>query len=304
MKKKNDCDELDEEEEKFLSEIRIRKSEENKNEDNNQNNINVKGKNDKVKNVKGKNEDNKEDEKKERTEINFNKKTSTVTQHSSLYIKNFLFYAYDKRCITYDHMFEQEQKVLNTEDVTNEKETNILRAYEENEKLYTESEEDKEKKKNEFIEENKKLYEEILTKRKDDEKKKEEVLKGRDDVKSILLVRAEAEVKLKELVELLEESESKNNEIDDKKKKDSNKFDFNSAFEIYNEIIKSELKHPLIEVAFNLLSKKKEVIIEEELKKAVKGKEKEIGLKLLEDIRLNHWNISEELLNKLDSIVE
>ena len=64
------------------------------------------------------------------------------------------------------------------------------------------------------------------------------------------------------------------------------------------------MKHPLIEVAFNLLSKKKEVIIEEELKKAVKGKEKEIGLKLLEDIRLNHWNISEELLNKLDSIVE
>ena len=304
MKKKNNGDELDEEEEKFLSEIRIRKTEENKNEDNNQNNKNVKGKNDKVKNVKGKNEDEKEDEKKERTEINFNKKTSTVTQHSSLYIKNFLFYAYDKRCITYDHMFEQEQKVLNTEDVTNEKETNILRAYEENEKLYTESEEDKEKKKNEFIEENKKLYEEILTKRKDDEKKKEEVLKGRDDVKSILLVRAEAEVKLKELVELLEESESKNNEIDDKKKKDSNKFDFNSAFEIYNEIIKSELKHPLIEVAFNLLSKKKEVIIEEELKKAVKGKEKEIGLKLLEDIRLNHWNISEELLNKLDSIVE
>ena len=69
-------------------------------------------------------------------------------------------------------MFEQEQKVLNTEDVTNEKETNILKAYEENEKMYTESEEDKEKKKNEFIEKNKILYEEILTKRKDEEKKR------------------------------------------------------------------------------------------------------------------------------------
>ena len=43
-------------------------------------------------------------------------------------------------------MFEQEQKVLNTEDVTNEKETNIIKAYEENEKMYNESEEDKEKK--------------------------------------------------------------------------------------------------------------------------------------------------------------
>ena len=302
MKKKNNGDELDEEEEKFLSEVRERKTEENKNEENNQNNKNVKGKTDKGKKDKGKNEEKKEDEEKERTEINFNKKTSKVEDHSSLYIKNFLYYAYDKRCITYDHMFEQEQKVLNTEDVTNEKETNIIKAYEENEKMYNESEEDKEKKKNEFIEENKKLYEEILTKRKDEEKKKEEVLKGRDDVKSILLVRAEAEVKLKELVELLEESE--NNENDDKKKKESNKFDFNSAFETYNEIIKSELKHPLIEVAFNLLSKKKEKIIEEELKKAGKGKEKEIALKLLEEIRSNHWNISEELLNKLDGIAE
>ena len=136
-------------------------------------------------------------------------------------------------------MYKKKQKVLNTEDVTNEKETNILKAYEENEKMYTESEEDKEKKKNEFVEENKKLYEEILTKRKDDEKKKEEVLKGRDDVKSILLVRAQAEVKLKELVELLEESESKNNKIDDKKKNDSNKYDFNTENEINNEIIKS-----------------------------------------------------------------
>ena len=303
MKKKNNGEELDEEEEKFLSEVRIRKTEESKNEDN-EKNKNVKGKNVKEKKEKGKNEEKKEDEEKERTEINFNKKTSTVEEHSSLYIKNFLYYAYDKRCITYDHMFEQEQKVLNTEDVTNEKETNILKAYEENEKMYTESEEDKEKKKNEFVEENKKLYEEILTKRKDDEKKKEEVLKGRDDVKSILLVRAEAEVKLKELVELIEESENKNKENDDKKKKESNKFDFNSAFETYQEIVKSELKHPLIEKAFNLLSKKKEEIIEEELKKAGKGKEKEVALKLLEDIRFNHWKVSDELLTKLDGLVE
>ena len=53
-----------------------------------------------------------------------------------------------------------------------------------------------------------------------------------------------------------------------------------------------------------MLSKKKEKIIEEELKKAGKGKEKEIALKLLEEIRSNHWNISEELLNKLDGIAE
>ena len=275
------------------------------NEENNQNNKNVKGKTDKGKKDKGKNEEKKEDEEKERTEINFNKKTSTVEDHSSLYIKNFLYYAYDKRCITYDHIFEQEQKVLNTEDVTNEKETNILKAYEENEKMYNESEEDKEKKKNEFVEENKKLYEEILTKRKDDEKKKEEVLKGRDNVKSILLVRAEAEIKLKELIELIEE-DMKNNETDkdDKKKKDSNKFDFNSAYETYKEIIDSQLKHPLIEKCFYLLSKKKEEMIEEELKKVGKGKEKDIALKYLEEIRTAHWNISEELLNRLDSFVE
>ena len=303
MQKKINGDELDEEEEKFLSEKRIRKKE-NEEEiiDDKKNN---KGKIDNKKNVnKGKVEE-KNEEEKERTEINFNKKTSTANQHSSLFIKNFLYYAYDKRCITYNHMFEQEQKVLNTEDVTNEKETNILKAYEELEKLNNENIEDLEKKKNEFIEENKKLYEEILSKRKDDEKKKEEVLKGRDNVKSILLVRAEAEIKLKELIELIEEDMKNNeNDKDDKKKKDSNKFDFNSAYETYKEIIDSQLKHPLIEKCFYLLSKKKEEMIEEELKKVGKGKEKDIALKYLEEIRTAHWNISEELLNRLDSFVE
>ena len=64
------------------------------------------------------------------------------------------------------------------------------------------------------------------------------------------------------------------------------------------------MKHPLIEKAFDLLSKKKEEIIEEELKKAGKGKEKEVALKLLEDIRFNHWKVSDELLTKLDGLVE
>jgi hypothetical protein len=41
-------------------------------------------------------------------------------------------------------------------------------------------------------------------------------------------------------------------------------------------------------------------MIKEELKK-VQGKEKEIARKFLEDIRNNHWNISDQLLDKLDS---
>ena len=45
-------------------------------------------------------------------------------------------------------------------------------------------------------------------------------------------------------------------------------------------------------------------MIEEELKKVGKGKEKDIALKYLEEIRTAHWNISEELLNRLDSFVE
>ena len=89
-----------------------------------------------------------------------------------------------------------------------------------------------------------------------------------------------------------------------KKKKDSNKFDFNSAYETYKEIIDSKLKHPLIEKCFNLLSKKKEDMIEEELKKAGKGKEKDIALKYLEEIRSVHWNISEDLFSRLDSYVQ
>ena len=305
-KKKLNGGELDEDEILFLSEKRIRKKESEEKDIVDDKKNKDKGKTDNKKNVnKGKVEEKNEEEEKERMEINFNKKTSTVNQHSSLYIKNFLYYAYDNRCITYNHMFEQEQKVLNTEDVTNEKETNILKAYEEIEKLNNDNNEDSEIKKNEFIEENKKIYEEILSKRKDDEKKKEEVLKGRDDVKSILLIKAEAEIKLKELIQLIEEdNDNNNNEKEDKKKKDSNKFDFNSAYETYKEIIDSKLKHPLIEKCFNLLSKKKEDMIEEELKKAGKGKEKDIALKYLEEIRSVHWNISEDLFSRLDSYVQ
>ena len=62
--------------------------------------------------------------------IDFNKQTDKVDQHASLFIKNFLYYAYDDRMIKYDNQYTQEQKELNTETLKTEKEQKILSQFE------------------------------------------------------------------------------------------------------------------------------------------------------------------------------
>ena len=250
----------------------------------------------KNKNVKNKIDEINEEEKKIYPELNLNKKTSPIEEHSSIFIKTFLNYAYDKRLKTHDNFFSPEHKQLNTESTAFEKEERITKYFEDNEKLLTENQEDFEMRKTQYIELNKKLFDTILNNRKKSEKTREEVLKGRDDVKSILLLKAEAEEKLKNLIDVILDDDIK----DDKNKKKEKNFDFNSAYEIYKEALKTELKSPLVQKVFDLLSQKKEDMIKEELKK-VQGKEKEIARKFLEDIRNNHWNISDQLLDKLDS---
>ena len=250
----------------------------------------------KNKNVKNKIDEINEEEKKIYPELNLNKKTSPIEEHSSIFIKTFLNYAYDKRLKTHDNFFSPEHKQLNTESTAFEKEERITKYFEDNEKLLTENQEDFEMRKTQYIELNKKLFDTILNNRKKSEKTREEVLKGRDDVKSILLLKAEAEEKLKNLIDIILDDDIK----DDKNKKKEKNFDFNSAYEIYKEALKTELKSPLVQKVFDLLSQKKEDMIKEELKK-VQGKEKEIARKFLEDIRNNHWNISDQLLDKLDS---
>ena len=300
--KKLNGEELDEEEEQFLSEPRKRKNEVENEENNNNinNNKNVKGKD----NKKGKVEEVKNEEK-ERTKLNFNKKTSTVNQHSSLFIKNFLYYAYDKRTITFDHAIQQEDKQLNTTQIKNEKQENIKKQFEDNEKNNNENEEDIEKRKNDLAEESKKIHEEIIENRKKGNNL-EDILKSREKIKGNLLAQIEAEEKLKNLINEMENLNNNENEEKDKKKKETNKFDFNGAYEIYKEIIQTGLHSNLIDKAFNLLSKIKEESINEEITKFGKGKEKELKAfvqKALDDIHQNNWHISEGFMDKLDEII-
>jgi hypothetical protein len=290
----------------LLNEPRKRRNEEEKdNESNVNNNKNKKGKNEKD-NKKGKNEEI-QNEEKERTQLDFNKKTSQIDEHSSLYIKNFLFYAYDKRTITYNHDLLQENKELNTTFVRNRKESYINRVYDDNEKNKLENEEDIEKLKSDLIEDSKKFHEEIIESRKKGNNL-EEILKSREEVKGTLFSQIEAEGKLKELINEIESSENIENEKEkDKKKKESNKFDFNNAFNIYKDAINTGLHSELINKVFELLSKKKEELINEEIHKFGKGKEKELKTfvqNTLNDITQNKWHISDELLNKLDEIIE
>ena len=159
--------------------------------------------------------------------------------------------------------------------------------------------------KNDLIEDSKKFHEKIIEERKKGNNL-EEILKSRDEVKGTLFSQIEAEGKLKELLNDIENSENNDNEKD-KKKKDTNKFDFNNALDIYKNAINTGLHSDLIDKVFELLSKKKEEFIEEEMKKFGKGKEKELKtfvLNTLNDITQNKWHISDELLNKLDEISE
>ncbi len=159
--------------------------------------------------------------------------------------------------------------------------------------------------KNDLIEDSKKFHEEIIENRKKGNNL-EEILKSRDEVKGTLFSQIEAEGKLKELLNDIENSENNDNEKD-KKKKDTNKFDFNNAFDIYKDAINTGLHSDLIHKVFEVLSQKKEESIKEEINKFGKGKEKELKTfvqNTLNDITQNKWHISDELLNQLDEISE
>ena len=161
QKKLLNGNELNEEETKFLQEIRVRKvfnkiNEEEKEDEKNKGKKKVE-KVDKNK-KKGKDatqEKSETDKEKENIgnlnlNINYEKKTSNVQHHSSLFIKNFLSYAYDNRMLTYNSNYEQEDKELNNEVLTTEKEEKINAKFIESEKQNTEKMNQDSKKKEEF----------------------------------------------------------------------------------------------------------------------------------------------------------
>ena len=174
---------LTEEEEKFLSIPRERKTTKETTPVTNE----QKGK---KKNDKKKKEEAKEENSKEsvdpKYDINFSKKTDQVEQHSSMYIKNFLYYAYNNRLIKYDNKYQQEEKELNTEVLKTQKEEKIISLYEQS-KCNTIENMDDTNYRNELLQNSKKFKENIISSRKKDTQKIESALKAREDLKKLMI---------------------------------------------------------------------------------------------------------------------
>lgn len=124
-------------------------------------------------------------------------------------------------------------------------------------------------------------------------------MKRREEVMVSLAARKEAERKLQEIIQATKVT------IDEKDLK--NKFDINVYVQIYQEVVNSGFKLDLIETAHKAISKKKEEIIMDQLKKIVSGKEKEFkqsAVKNLEDINQNKWTISDVIISKLEKFIK
>ncbi len=74
--------------------------------------------------------------------------------------------------------------------------------------------------------------------------------------------------------------------------------DFNYAFNIYKEAVAEDLQ---VDLLFDFLCQKKEESLKNDLKKLT-SKDKTTVLKHLEDIEINKWIISEEVIKKLHDL--
>ena len=229
--------------------------------------------------------------------IDFNKQTDKVDQHASLFIKNFLYYAYDDRMIKYDNQYTQEQKELNTETLKTEKEQKILSQFEQSRINTVENTVSDVDYRNELVQNSKKFKESIISTRKKDNEKIENALKAREDIKKNMSQKIECEKQLQELLD-----QEKTTRSDPKAK-----FDLNNAISIYKDVSSKGYNIPLLKDVNNIISEKKEEIIIADIKKVAKGKEKEFkttAQKYIDDINENKWMIKVDIIDQLKNYID
>ena len=306
---------LTEEETNFLSEVRVRKkfnkdNEEEKEDDKNKKNKKVE-KVDKNK-KKGKEQEKTEAEKESENfgnlnlQINYDKKTSNAQHHSSLFIKNFLSYAYDNRMLTYNSNYEQEEKELNNDIITTEKEEKINAKFEESEKQNIEKMNQDSKKREEFKVNNKKMFDKMMNHRKKEVEECKSFYQTRTSLAMNIQNKIALEKKCKSALSALVNSESSGAEDPkNKKKTGAGGSELDDAISVYNEGIKFGLKGNIVDDLFNEISKRKEEIYKAEFNKPPDAKSKTkdvkgIATKLLNEINNSKWNISKEFIEELN----
>ena len=299
-----------------MKEERIRKSFNKNNEEEKDDEKNKgKKKNEKLDKSKKKGKDDKNEEEKEKEkignlnlQINYNKITSNVKNHSSLFIKNFLSYAYDKRMLTFNNNYEQEDKELNDEILTTEKEEKINAEYLESEKQNNEKMNLELKKREEFKINNKKMLDKMVNQR----KKEVEECKSFYQTRTSLAMNIQNKIVIEKkcasaLNSLLHSEQSEEEQKNKKKKPGESGLDLDEAISVYEEAVQIGLKSNVVEKLFEEISVKKEEGYKNELSKAndPKNKNKDLkGLanKILEEINKHKWKISEIFIEELNNL--
>ena len=299
--------ELNDEDIEILNNKRIRKTTKEKEEEQNNANMNANTKGPKKKmggtnnnkiQINSKKEENKKEEiipnnNKFNLTLNTNKllpKSSDINiKHKSIFIKNYLKYAYNKRALRLSTVEDQYLKIINNEEVSSEKTKKIFESVQSFDKIFKtemsntfyKSQQPKEEMFSTF-------YKNDITTRSTEFDGIKELIKARDNLKTKFKERINAENSVKDVL--------KNFLL--------NGYDYNYMLQVYKDTIGILGKDYADEIKLlKLLSGKKEEEIKNQMKKFT-AKDKNNITKLIEEIEFNQLIISEEIMNKLREFIK
>ena len=298
--------ELNNEDIEILKNKRIRKTTKEKEEEQNNANVNTKGAKKKVggdKNNKIQISSKKEEIKKEETSLTNNNKISLTLnmnkslpkssdinkKHKSIFIKNYLKYAYNTRTLRLSTVEDQYLKIINNEKVSSEKTKKIFESVQSFDKVF------KTEMSNTFYKSQQPKEEMLSTFYKNDLSTRSteydgilELIKSRDNLKNKFKERINAENSVKDVL--------KNYLL--------NGYDYNYMLQVYKDTIGILGKDYADEAKLlKLLSGKKEEEIKNQMKKFT-AKDKNNITKLIEEIEFNQLIISEEIMTKLREFIK
>ena len=296
--------ELNNEDIEIINNKRIRKTTKEKEEEQNANNIKnqkkkVAGSNNNKIQINSK-KDEKENKKEEITPIiKFNyslnsnkllpKNTEINIKHKSLYIKDYLKYAYNKRTLRLSTVEDQYLKIINNEKVSSEKSKKIFESVQSFDKIF------KTEMSNTFYKNQQPKEEMFSTFYKNDLSTRSnefdviiELIKTRDNLKSKFKQKINAQNSVKDVL--------KNYLL--------NGYDFNYMLQVYKDTVEILGKDYPDEIKlFKLLSSKKEEDIKNQIKKFT-AKDKNNITKIIEEIEFNQLIISEVTMSKLREFIK
>ena len=211
--------------------------------------------------------------------------------------------------LTYNNNYEQEEKELNNEILTTEKEEKINAEFIESEKQNTEKLNQETKKKEEFKINNKKMFDKMMNHRRKEVEECKSFYETRTSLALNIQNKIILEKKCKNVLNSLLNNES--NVVEDPKNKKkvgpSVTSDLDEAISTYNEAVKMGLKSDVVEKLFDEISNKKEEQYKNEINKPADAKTKNkdlkgIATKILNEINNSKWKISKEFIEELNKL--